>query len=251
MPASHSSIRTPCSARPNCWRTAIWNVIGRGMEPRALGAVRLMMKCSANSLQVTPPRQPPPERWRTWTRCAARACIASRWPRRTPSRCARRSSRPMRPTASSAALSRVWVFHNAAFAEVSATSIRELVQRSESPEAEAIVIICTNLASGWLVDELKAELRKPVLDSGRGHRLGGAAHGRYLSAAGWLGPPAGAERPATQRCWGWHDRAGRRVRLRRAKRRCHPYRARRRNRSSSGLRGLRGALQLASCLRAL
>jgi maleate isomerase len=58
------------------------------------------------------------------------------------------------------------ITHNAAFADVSAASIRELVQRADSPNADAIVIICTNLGSGWLVDELEAELAKPVLDSG-------------------------------------------------------------------------------------
>jgi maleate isomerase len=58
------------------------------------------------------------------------------------------------------------ITHNAAFAEVSAASIRELVQRADTRDTDAIAIICTNLASGWLVGELEAELAKPVLDSG-------------------------------------------------------------------------------------
>ena len=83
------------------------------------------------------------------------------------------------------AVASLGIAHNAAFAEVSAASIRDLVQRSDSPQADAIVIICTNLASGWLVDELEAELGKPVLDP-RGHRVGGAAHRRYHQPlVGW------------------------------------------------------------------
>jgi maleate isomerase len=54
---------------------------------------------------------------------------------------------------------------NAAFADVPSTTIRELVARADSPEAEAIAIICTNLAAGWLVADLEQRHGKPVFDS--------------------------------------------------------------------------------------
>jgi len=54
---------------------------------------------------------------------------------------------------------------NAAFADVSADTIRNLVARADTPDAEAIAIICTNLPAGWLVEELEATHRKPVFDS--------------------------------------------------------------------------------------
>ena len=54
---------------------------------------------------------------------------------------------------------------NAAFAGVSADAIRDLVGRADCPTAQAISIICTNLASGWLVDELEQTYHKPVFDS--------------------------------------------------------------------------------------
>jgi maleate isomerase len=58
------------------------------------------------------------------------------------------------------------ITHNAAFAEVPPEAIRSLVARANVPGAEAVAIICTNLASGWLVEELEHSLAKPVLDSG-------------------------------------------------------------------------------------
>ena len=54
---------------------------------------------------------------------------------------------------------------NAAFAEVPAASIRDLVARADMPEAEAIAIICTNLPAGWLVADLEQTHAKPVFDS--------------------------------------------------------------------------------------
>jgi maleate isomerase len=53
----------------------------------------------------------------------------------------------------------------AAYAEISADTIRNLVDRAEPPEAQAIAIICTNLPAGWLVDELEEAHHKPVFDS--------------------------------------------------------------------------------------
>ena len=54
---------------------------------------------------------------------------------------------------------------NAAFAEVPAATIRELVARADRPDAEAMAIICTNLPAAWLVTELEQTHAKPVFDS--------------------------------------------------------------------------------------
>jgi maleate isomerase len=54
---------------------------------------------------------------------------------------------------------------NSDFAYVPAARIRELVRSSDSPQAEAIAIICTNFPAAWLVEELEAAHQKPVFDS--------------------------------------------------------------------------------------
>jgi maleate isomerase len=54
---------------------------------------------------------------------------------------------------------------NAEFATVPPERIRQLVADADRPEAQAISIICTNFAAGWLVPELEAAHRKPVFDS--------------------------------------------------------------------------------------
>ncbi len=54
---------------------------------------------------------------------------------------------------------------NKDFAYVPLPEIRELVRRSDSPEAEAIAIICTNFPAAWLVEDLEAAHGKPVFDS--------------------------------------------------------------------------------------
>ena len=54
---------------------------------------------------------------------------------------------------------------NSEFAQVPSNAIRELVRRSDSDKAEAIAIVCTNLPAAWLVEELEAELGKPIIDS--------------------------------------------------------------------------------------
>jgi maleate isomerase len=54
---------------------------------------------------------------------------------------------------------------NAAYAEVSADKIRNLVDRADTPDAQAIAIICTNLPASWLVEELEEARHKPVFDS--------------------------------------------------------------------------------------
>ena len=43
--------------------------------------------------------------------------------------------------------------------------IRQLLREADSPDAECIVVACTNLPAAVLVGEMEAELRKPVFDS--------------------------------------------------------------------------------------
>jgi len=54
---------------------------------------------------------------------------------------------------------------NVEFANISSSEIRQLVRRADSAAAQAIAIVCTNLPSGWLVEDLEAACGKPVLDS--------------------------------------------------------------------------------------
>lgn len=54
---------------------------------------------------------------------------------------------------------------NFAFAEVGLDTLRELVRTADHPDAQAIVIVCTNLAAARLVQELEQERGKPVHDS--------------------------------------------------------------------------------------
>ncbi len=43
--------------------------------------------------------------------------------------------------------------------------IRELIASADHPDAEAIVVACTNFGSAWLVDELRTTFRKPIIDA--------------------------------------------------------------------------------------
>jgi maleate isomerase len=54
---------------------------------------------------------------------------------------------------------------NSDFAYVPQNTTRDLVRRCDSQQAEALSIICTNLPAAWLVEELEAELGKPIFDS--------------------------------------------------------------------------------------
>jgi maleate isomerase len=54
---------------------------------------------------------------------------------------------------------------NFAFAELSLDVLRELIRKADHPDAEAIVVICTNLAAARVVEELEQELGKPIHDS--------------------------------------------------------------------------------------
>ena len=54
---------------------------------------------------------------------------------------------------------------NFAFAEIDLDTLRDLIRRSDHPAAEAIVVVCTNLAAARVVEELEQELGKPIHDS--------------------------------------------------------------------------------------
>lgn len=57
------------------------------------------------------------------------------------------------------------ISENFVFAEQSLDTLRNLVRQADHPEAEAVVVICTNLAAARVVDELEQELGKPIHDS--------------------------------------------------------------------------------------
>lgn len=44
-------------------------------------------------------------------------------------------------------------------------TIRDVLRRADSPEAECIAVVCTNFAATPLVDEMEKELGKPIIDS--------------------------------------------------------------------------------------
>jgi len=54
---------------------------------------------------------------------------------------------------------------NFTFAEIGLDPLRDLIRRADHPAAEAIVVVCTNLAAARLVEELERELDKPIHDS--------------------------------------------------------------------------------------
>ena len=54
---------------------------------------------------------------------------------------------------------------NFEFAELSLETLRRLVLEADHPDAEAVVIVCTNLAAARVVAELEQQLGKPVHDS--------------------------------------------------------------------------------------
>jgi maleate isomerase len=54
---------------------------------------------------------------------------------------------------------------NFAFAEIGLDALRDLIRRADHPDAEAIVVVCTNLAAARVVEELEQELGKPIHDS--------------------------------------------------------------------------------------
>jgi maleate isomerase len=54
---------------------------------------------------------------------------------------------------------------NFAFAEIDLATLRRLAANADHPDAEAVVVICTNLAAARVVERLEQMLGKPVHDS--------------------------------------------------------------------------------------
>ncbi|KAK9243748.1 hypothetical protein V1506DRAFT_367497 [Lipomyces tetrasporus] len=54
---------------------------------------------------------------------------------------------------------------NVAFANTPVSRIKELLREANSPEAECIVVACTNWPVALVIDEMEAELGKPIYDS--------------------------------------------------------------------------------------
>jgi maleate isomerase len=57
------------------------------------------------------------------------------------------------------------VSSNREMAYVAPELICDLVRAADSPDADAVLIVCTGIAAAQLVEELEAELGKPVVDS--------------------------------------------------------------------------------------
>jgi maleate isomerase len=57
------------------------------------------------------------------------------------------------------------ISHNFAYAELSLDTLRQLARDADHPDAEAVVVICTNLAAARVVERLEKLLGKPVHDS--------------------------------------------------------------------------------------
>jgi maleate isomerase len=51
------------------------------------------------------------------------------------------------------------------FAKIDLDTLRDLIRKADHPRAEAIVVICTNLAAARLAEELEEQLGKPIHDS--------------------------------------------------------------------------------------
>ncbi|MBJ7329902.1 MAG: hypothetical protein JHC95_08405 [Solirubrobacteraceae bacterium] len=54
---------------------------------------------------------------------------------------------------------------NSEMAHVTPDQVRELVRAADHPDAECVLVVCTGMAAAPLVEELEAELGKPVIDS--------------------------------------------------------------------------------------
>ncbi len=54
---------------------------------------------------------------------------------------------------------------NIHIADVPFERLRQLLRDADSPDAECIVVVCTNLPTAVILDEMEAELGKPIFDS--------------------------------------------------------------------------------------
>ncbi|MFN8633615.1 MAG: Asp/Glu/hydantoin racemase [Chloroflexota bacterium] len=57
------------------------------------------------------------------------------------------------------------ISHNFAYAELDLDTLRNLIREADHPDAEAVVVVCTNLAAARIVQEMEQELGKPIHDS--------------------------------------------------------------------------------------
>lgn len=79
-------------------------------------------------------------------------------------------------------------------ANVPIARVRELLRQANSPEAQAVVVICTGLPAAFTVDDMEAELGKPVFDSiAVTLKAGMELAGSSAVVAGWGSVMAGDE----------------------------------------------------------
>lgn len=57
------------------------------------------------------------------------------------------------------------ISENAAFAQVTHDSIRDLIRSADHPDAACIIVVCTNLPAAFVVDDMEKEIGKPIFDS--------------------------------------------------------------------------------------
>lgn len=57
------------------------------------------------------------------------------------------------------------ISENTAFARVDRDTIRDLIRSADHPNAQCIIVVCTNLPAAFVVDEMEHEIGKPVFDS--------------------------------------------------------------------------------------
>jgi len=52
-----------------------------------------------------------------------------------------------------------------AFAQVEHDAIRDLIRSADSPDAECLIVVCTNLPAALVVEDMEEEIGKPIFDS--------------------------------------------------------------------------------------
>jgi hypothetical protein len=84
--------------------------------------------------------------------------------------------------------------------------IRQLLRDADSPQAECIAVVCTNLAATSLVEEMERELGKPIIDSIAVTFWKGCMLRRHRAEDRRLGRADGrnANGEAGSALWRWH-----------------------------------------------
>ena len=57
------------------------------------------------------------------------------------------------------------ISENTAFAQVEHDTIRDLIRSADSPDAECVIVVCTNLPAAFVVHDMEQEIGKPIFDS--------------------------------------------------------------------------------------